>query len=180
MVPSDPPLASTRLRRQQPLSGFAGCGRLCATDGDGRGSTARHPTTHGWWLPEYAHARTSKVNLASTPSPWCHPGERRVPVLPTERALDPLFDLLHHADPRHTHTARGRSFDLDEAWLGSSRRSQSFPRRVGFHQHACVVPNLYTLSEGLRQRVRICVVSVQLLQPYFVNWVVGQQLVWNS
>ena len=104
MVPYDPPLASTRLRRQQPLSGFAGCGRLCATDGDGRGSTARHPTTHGWWLPEYAHARTSKVDLASTPNPWCHPGERRVPVLPTERALDPLFDLSHHADPLATHT----------------------------------------------------------------------------
>ena len=64
--------------------------------------------------------------------------------------------------------------------LSSARRSQSFSCSVGLHQHACVVSNLHTMFQCLRWRVRIGIVSDQLLHPYFVSWIVGQQLVWDS
>ena len=105
--------------------------------------------TRGWSLPESVRPRTSKVVLASIPTRWNHLEERRVPGPPTERALDPRFDLLRHADPcaRHTHCTVVASVSME---LSSARRSQSFSCRIGLHQHACVVSNLHAVFECFR------------------------------
>ena len=60
--------------------------------------------------------------------------------------------------------------------LSLARRSQPFPCRVGFHQHACFCWG-----------IKVGVILVQLLQPHLVDWIVrvssilaNEQLVRNE